>query len=805
MDRDVLCPTMVSCPMSFDVGVSPAQYFQVISVRIEILDLNDHAPTFPLNTSYINIMESILPGGSFQLPSASDPDSPANSVQRYELTPANLIANRFEVRWKLPENTVQLIVTGSVDRPPVDFYLLTLTAVDGGSPPLNGSMLLNITIEDVNDNPPVFSQASYQGYVYENATAGTRILAVKATDADRGLNAQVFYGFSADTNSQPWSSLFQIDALGNITLSRAGLDREKVYKYSLVVIAYDGGSPSRTSSVSVTITVTDVNDNAPHMTVNTLTSDGVAQITENMDVGTFVALLSVTDSDQGSNGNTACFLTSWNNAFELVDLQTSGMFKIVTKVQLDADTRDQYNLTVECDDMGVPRLTSSCIVPVTVIDLNDNAPQFTQTLYNASVLENSSPGTSLIQVTATDRDSGDNGLVSYTIFGDSIKYFTIDNQTGLIRAAVAFDYETQRYFQIQVKAEDHGIPAKYNTTLVNVYVIDVNDVAPRFLQSQYEFLTQETPNVNVSVGYVTAFDPEPASYGFVVYSMSNKSSSASGVFRVDPNSGRIFTAKSLKSQEQQIYQFVVGAGNAGYPQLTGTANVTVYVKGAKDDFPVIDFPNSDNNTVQISNTVPKGQQITRVMVRDTSVDLWFTISGNETNFSIDHRSGSVFVNMDLSGLPESVFQVNVSVADQTIPLLSTDAILFIVVKEVVQAPAISSNNPLVSNPNLVIIVCIVATTMVLVLLLVVAIVCVLLRAKRKKKALGSRDHSTFTSVSTAISGPKIIPPPGVSFEDGNVSSKPSSRSSSNGSACSELTKASISCSILRLKVPCLLL
>jgi len=172
LDRDALCPRQDTCQLDFDVVIGPADLFNIISIHLTVHDVNDHYPQFPdTEPLTLRIAESTAPGTQFQLPAAVDVDSPSLGVTRYELFPAS-VRSVFAVRWQ-GLSDVRLVVAGTrLDRETRDRYDVILAAFDGGDPPLNGSTSLKIVIDDVNDNAPVFEQAVYTAFVYENDTSG---------------------------------------------------------------------------------------------------------------------------------------------------------------------------------------------------------------------------------------------------------------------------------------------------------------------------------------------------------------------------------------------------------------------------------------------------------------------------------------------------------------------------------------------------------------------------------------------------------------------------------------------------------
>ena len=174
VDRDELCGRQDTCQLEFEVLIGPATLFNIISVNVTIRDINDHHPEFPSTEEplTLRVSESAAPGTQFQLPAAVDLDSPALGVARYKLLPVS-VRSVFAVQWRGASDVRLVVVAGArLDRESRDLYEVTLVALDGGSPPLNGSTLLHIIIDDHNDNAPVFERTTYSAHVYENDTAG---------------------------------------------------------------------------------------------------------------------------------------------------------------------------------------------------------------------------------------------------------------------------------------------------------------------------------------------------------------------------------------------------------------------------------------------------------------------------------------------------------------------------------------------------------------------------------------------------------------------------------------------------------
>ncbi|NXR82206.1 PCDGB protein, partial [Pycnonotus jocosus] len=300
---------------------------------------------------------------------------------------------------------------------------------------------------------------------------------VTATDADEGQNGLVKYSMKKATNMA--SDIFHLDTeTGAIQLMRS-LDFEEGYSYELEVQAHDGGALFDTATVVVT--VTDVNDNAPVLTV----SSTVNEISEDAPSGTVVALLHVQDRDSGANGEVRCSLDG-DVPFRL-EKSFKDYYRVVTARELDREQVSEYNVTVRAADGGSPALQSSAVLALRVLDVNDNAPVFAEERYSARVAENNAAGALVLRVRATDADWGQNARVRYRLAEGRVRgaplssYVSVQAETGALYALRSLDYEQVRELQLWVRAEDGGAPALSSNVSVRLVIVDENDNAPQVL------------------------------------------------------------------------------------------------------------------------------------------------------------------------------------------------------------------------------------------------------------------------------------------------------------------------------------
>ncbi|XP_010211717.1 PREDICTED: protocadherin alpha-5-like, partial [Tinamus guttatus] len=294
LDREELCGKSAPCTLRLEVLVE--RPLRVFHVELEVTDINDNAPRFPVPRKNISVAESSLPGSRFPLEGASDADIGANAQLSYKLSPSEHFA--LELKSKDGKKTsVALVLMKSLDREAIAEHRLLLTASDGGRPSLSGTMELVISVLDANDNAPEFNQTVYKVQLPENTPPGKVILQLTATDKDEGVNQQVSYAFS-DTTAARVKDLFRIDPKSGEVSTVETLDFEDIEFYDLEIEAKDWGALPLLGHCSVEVEVLDVNDNAPEVWVTSLS----VPVSEDAPLGTVVALLSVSDRDSGSNG-----------------------------------------------------------------------------------------------------------------------------------------------------------------------------------------------------------------------------------------------------------------------------------------------------------------------------------------------------------------------------------------------------------------------------------------------------------------------------------------------------------------------
>ncbi|KAJ0023515.1 hypothetical protein NQD34_003414 [Periophthalmus magnuspinnatus] len=476
LDREQLCRNSDICEIAFSVLYRKGGDVNCLRVHIEIMDLNDNSPSFPNPLQELDISETAALRMRIPLEHAVDPDAGPNGLQTYSLSTNTHFALDVTAA---PVGTKQaeLVVIKELDREVKDVFELTLVAWDKGNPPKSGSTLVRVKIQDSNDNSPNFEDSTPILELPEDTEIGTVILNLKAVDPDEGDNGLVEYSISKHTR-QETKRLFTIDPqTGDISL-RALLDYEDTNSHEVIIQARDKGPNSIPSHCKLHVKVLDINDNAPriHATWTTPDSPG-PNILEGAEIGTFLALVLVSDADSGKDGEVEATLKEVSGPFRLVQLQRNN-YKIVTNGMLDREKVSKYTITIIAQDQGNPPLQSVYQLPVHVLDQNDNAPVFSTPIYKAEISENNEQDYRALKVEAYDMDIELSGRVSYSIQNANDYPFSIHRTTGVITVHHSLDYELAKSYSFIIEAVDHGYPPLSSTATVEIQVLDVNDNYP---------------------------------------------------------------------------------------------------------------------------------------------------------------------------------------------------------------------------------------------------------------------------------------------------------------------------------------
>nr|XP_031305067.1 protocadherin gamma-A8 isoform X14 [Camelus dromedarius] len=581
IDREELCAQSAPCLVNLNILVEDKG--TLWGIEIEITDINDNNPKFQVENLEVKVNEIAAPGTRYPLPEAVDPDVGLNSLQNYQLSSNHHFSLDVQTG---DDGTInpELVLERALDREEEAAHHLVLIASDGGKPPRSSTVHIQVTVLDTNDNAPVFAQPIYRVKVPENVPPGTLLLTVSASDPDEGTNGEVAYKFWKISEKQ--SPLFQLNVdTGEISTAKS-LDYEECAFYEMEIQAEDVGA--LLGRTKVLISVEDVNDNRPEVTITSLFSP----VLENTLPGTIIAFLSVHDRDSGKNGQVVCY-TPDHLPFQL-EKSIDNYYRLVTCKYLDREKFSMYNITVMASDLGTPPLSTETHIALHVADINDNPPTFPHASYSAYIPENNPRGASIFSVTAHDPDNGNNAQVTYSLTKDTImgaplsSYVSINSDTGVLYALRSFDYEQIRDLQLLVTASDSGDPPLSSNVSLSLFILDQNDNAPDILYpvlptdgSTGVELAPRSAEPGYLVTKVVAVDRDSGQNAWLSYRLLK--ASEPGLFAVGLHTGEVRTARALLDRDALKQSLVVAVQDHGQPPLSATVLLTIAVADSIPD------------------------------------------------------------------------------------------------------------------------------------------------------------------------------------------------------------------------------
>ncbi|XP_029113261.1 protocadherin gamma-C5-like isoform X16 [Scleropages formosus] len=588
IDREDLCGQSSSCVLPLEVIIeSPLQLHRV---EVEIQDINDNAPSFMTKELVLKVAEHVAPGARFPLESAQDPDVGSNALRSYSINENeyfSLNVNTLKDGRKIPE----LILAKALDREKQSAHELLLTAVDGGSLVKSGTAQITVQVLDANDNAPQFIRQFYEVSLDENSPPGALVIQLEAADTDEGQNGELMYSFGDHTSENVFSIFHLNSSTGHLTL-KGLLDYEEASVYAIDVVAKDKGSPQMEGHCSVQVNVVDSNDNAPQVIIKSPPSP----VPEDATPGTVVGLISVRDLDSNENGKVS--LRVAGHVPFMLKSSYENHYELITGAGLDRETKGEYSIEITATDAGSPALSSKKTVVVSVLDVNDNRPVFSQPSYTVYVNENSTPGTVLCSVSASDSDLGDNAKISYSVLDSKVQdasvssYVYINSDNGSIYSMHSFDYEKLKVFQIHVQAKDHGSPSLSSNVTVHVFILDQNDNVPAVI---YPFAVmgsvshQKMPR-SAKAGHlvtkVTAVDADSGHNAWVSYKLVEATDAS--LFSVNLYTGEVRTKRAVSEQDDSSHRLLIEIKDNGEPVQSATVTVGISLEDGVHE-PILDF------------------------------------------------------------------------------------------------------------------------------------------------------------------------------------------------------------------------
>ncbi|XP_036428098.1 protocadherin-15b [Colossoma macropomum] len=597
-----------------------------VTVNITVIDANDNTPTFP-NVSYsVNVYTDMQPGETVLRLTAVDADEGPNGLISYSILAG------AQGHFAINNSTGLITVVPGVNLTVGRSYALTVRAADNAPPSQRRSSITTVYIEVLppnNQSPPRFPQLLYSLEISEAMRTGATLLNLQATDRER--DPITYNVLSGDP-----SAIFELNQTSGLLLLAKMLDRESTDHYTLTVTASDG-KPDGTSTATVDILVTDVNDNDP--VFDLLLPQNLTVQEEQANA--FVGQVKATDPDLGVNGQVRYRLLTHADLFRI-----SADGNIFTAVALDREQRGHYELLVEAWDGAVDPRRTTLTLSVSVLDVDDNSPVFSQPSYSVILPENSPAGMAILQLSALDADLDSNITYRFRT-EEAMELFALNPVTGELRVLYTLDFEKltpeRTTHTFVVEAVDSGGSMPPGLATVTVTVMDMNDFSPVFGQTVYRGMVAPNAVKGTIVTTVQAEDLDtpdtPASRVHYRVDLEQFPYSTS-IFDVDKDTGSILTRVNLNEEPNTKFNLAVIAYDDGEPVKFNKTLVEITVL-QPSIIPV--FTQEEYRFPPVSENAPVGSVVGVILAAAINQSIVYSIiEGNEGGeFTLNNNTGVI--------------------------------------------------------------------------------------------------------------------------------------------------------------------
>ena len=613
---------------SVTITVSDGSLTDTITVTITVTNLDETpsniAPVFDDGDSTTRSIAENTPADRNIGAAVSATDTDSNTL-------AYLLSGDDASSFDIVSTTGQLKTNAALNYEDKDTYQVKVSVLDGSS---TDTIDVTINVTDVNE-APVFADDSTTLSVAENTAASTNIgSAITATDPDGDDLTYSLEGSDAAS--------FDIVSTTGQLKTKAALDYEDETSYSVTLKAADD---NLSDTISVTINVTNVDENRAPAFVSASTTRSVAENTgSGVNIGDAV---SATDADD----DTLEYTLSGTDASSFDIGGTNGQLR--TKASLDYETKRSYSVTVTVKDRNGG--TDSIAVTITVTNVDENrAPAFASASTTRSVTENTASGTSIGDaVSATDAD---NNTLIYTLNGNDAASFDIDDTNGQLQTKAALDFETKTSYSVTITASD-GKKSDSITVTITVTNVDENR-APAFASESTTRSVAENTASGTSIG--DAVSATDADNNTLIYTLNGNDAAS---FDIDDTNGQLQTKSDLDFETKSSYSVTITASDGKKSDsITVTITVTNVDENRAPTFLLSDFSYSITDIANASVGDDIGSAVTATDADNDTLE--YSVGGDDTSyFSIDSSSGQLQVTQALIDGTSSSYSIKVIASD----------------------------------------------------------------------------------------------------------------------------------------------
>ncbi|XP_063354017.1 protocadherin alpha-3-like isoform X31 [Pelmatolapia mariae] len=476
-------------------GGKPAKSGEM-TILIYVLDINDNAPVFSQDVYSVTLNENAPVGTVVVQVNATDLDDSQNGDVVYSFS--SVVHSRLLRLFNINPVTGEITVKGQIDFEEKDKYEIEIQASDKGLAPLSTQKSVNIKIVDVNDNAPEIEVTSFSSSIPEDSRPGTTVALISVNDLDSGLNGKVICSLGDDV---PFALSPSLQDTMYSLVTKSPLDREKQSQYELTIKAKDAGQPPLSSEKTISVTVSDVNDNRPEFSLSPYTF----YVTEGNNPGASVFSVKASDRDDNDNARISYHIirdgSEDNKVTSFLNINTENGDILALK-SFDFEMLKTFQFQVVASDSGTPSLSNNVTVNVFILDQNDNAPVILYPLSSngsaqgvEEIPRNVNAGHLVTKVRAYDADIGYNGWLLFSLQEvTDHSLFALDRYTGQIRTLRSFTETDEVEHKLLILVKDNGNVSLSATATVIVKLVEPKEA---FAASDVKSAAKDDEDSNV--------------------------------------------------------------------------------------------------------------------------------------------------------------------------------------------------------------------------------------------------------------------------------------------------------------------